>query len=279
MPKSEKLTVQADEGGYNPVIFGSGSLVEAEAIAPPGYERLDFIGGTRTLRLVAGEPIELIFGYNHKIKLRKGDDGVVGISIDGFQLLDSRANGDGAPRDELIFPANMDVVISRDSEDDELAEEKTSRIKAYQEQDQDGDVFYSVKLPDQAVNLQGKKIDFTDTDEGDIIDISLMENNEVEITNYDTGLGIAVPLQQPESVDLSRSEAGPNSWNGEMAGMLKNPAARTAYENFMNQPGAAREVAMIIAVAAYLYQDQLKAMGKEGFTSMVKGIRAALPKI
>ena len=71
-------------------------------------------------------------------------------------------------------------------------------------------------------------------------------------------------------------KAGRGSWEDEVGAMLNNPVAKTAYESFMKQPGADKETAMIIATAAHLYEDKLQAMGRAGFTALVKKIRGAL---
>jgi len=71
-------------------------------------------------------------------------------------------------------------------------------------------------------------------------------------------------------------KAGRGSWEDEVGAMLEDPAAKTAYESFIKQPGANRETAMIIATAAHLYKDKLQTMGRAEFIALVKRIREAL---
>lgn len=251
------------------------TTLAAEVVSPPGYERLIEVYAERVLQLTKEKPIGLILGRDHKINLRRGDDGIVRISIDGFKLPDPDNNEEdgGALANELELSVGAKVEITRSGE---LAEIQIEQIEV--QEDEDSNDVYCIDLPDEVVNLRGEQIDFTDVNNDWALSILIgrrLGDNKIVITNYDSESGVAVPFQRPESFDQSQSEAEPDSWNNEMAGMLRNSASQTAYENFMKKPGADKKVAIIIAMAAYLYRDQLKDMGRAGFTSMVQRIKAA----
>jgi len=87
--------------------------VTGEVLDLAGYERLTKKSETKTLRLAMGESIELIMGKGHIIRLRRGSDYAIRISMDGFQLPDpDKAN---VLSDEVKLPMNTSVGIRRDS--------------------------------------------------------------------------------------------------------------------------------------------------------------------
>ena len=176
------------------------SEVASEILTPPGCERLTKRSETRILRLAAGEQIELIMGKGHIIRLKRGNDYVVRISIDGFKLPDPETN---ALLDEVELPANTSVDIRRDSA---LADNKIDlkRAKYYDEELKKLVNDDHINFPNMAVNLQGQGADFTDIGNSHFSGLSIMTgvvgrragDNTIIITNHDGGFGVAVPLDK-----------------------------------------------------------------------------------
>lgn len=171
--------------------------VTSEDFILPGYERLAKRSETRRLRLNPGEQIELIMGKGHIIRLRRGIDYVVRISMDGFQLPDSETD---ALSDEVKLPANASVDIRRNSA---LADNKLGlkRIESYDEFMKRRVVDYHINFPNMAVNLQDQNIDFTDIEDGHFAGLSILlgvagrraEDNMIFITNHDGRFRVGVP--------------------------------------------------------------------------------------
>ena len=178
--------------------------VTGEVLDLAGYERLTKKSETKTLRLAAGESIELIMGKGHIIRLRRGNDYVARISMDGFQLPDP----DKADilSDEIELPVNAIVNIRRDSA---LADNEKLDLKKMENYDiwlKKLVYDYHIHLPNKTVNLRGQQIDFTDIGDGPFSGLSItvgaagrraednVENNVVFITNNDCGFEVAVPI-------------------------------------------------------------------------------------
>ena len=174
--------------------------VASGILTPPGYERLTKRSEAKCLRLATGESIELIMGKDHIIRLRRGNDGVVRISIDGFQLPDPEHVG--VFLDEVELPANTSVDIRRDSI---LADNKfdLERMKNYDESLEKRVNDDYINFPNSAVNLHGQGVDFTDIGDGPFSGLSIMidgrraGDNTIIITNHDGRFGVAVPVQPP----------------------------------------------------------------------------------
>ena len=154
---------------------------------------------TRALRLAEGESIELILGKDHVIRLRRGNDYIVRISIDGFQLPDpDKAN---VLSDEVKLPMNTSVGIRRDSTltDNKLDLKKVQNYDEALEKRVDD---YLINFPNMVISLQGQSIDFTDIEDNHFSGLSIMigvagrrkDDNMIFITNYDGGFGVAVPI-------------------------------------------------------------------------------------
>ena len=79
-----------------------------------------------------------------------------------------------------------------------------------------------------------------------------------------------------EKIGGCRRSKSQNPLADELIAMAGDPEIAGVYKNFMEQEGASRETAMIVAVVSYLYKGQLREMGKEGFVAMVKGIKTAI---
>ncbi len=179
------------------------SEVAGGVLALPGYEKLTKRSETRILRLAAGESIELIMGEGHIIRLRRGKDYVVRISVDGFKL----PGPDKAEvlSDEVELPMNASVEIRRDQI---LADNKLDlkRVKNHDESLEKQIEDYHLNFPNRAVNFQGQNIDFTDIESGPFSGLSIMigvsgrraEDNMIFIANHDVGLGVAVPAAGAE---------------------------------------------------------------------------------
>ena len=144
--------------------------VADRALAPPGHERLTAKCET-SLRLSPGEPIELILGKDHIVRLRRGDDYVARISVDGFKLPDPDKTD--ALSDEAELPMNASVDIGRDPT---LADNKVDlkRGENYDESFGKRVDNYRLNFPNRAVNLQGQDIDFTDIGDGPFSGLSIV---------------------------------------------------------------------------------------------------------
>ena len=264
-----------------------------EALTPEGYERLTN-GEERTLQLVQGAPVELILGQNHKIVLKRGNNGGVAISIDDINFTHLANEGGSTKADELRFPAGAHVDFYRDSDLSEIKLVKSETVSN----------LYFVEIPDSSINSLEEKIDFTDiknlVDQDNLsIHIPNPSNiapqvSQVIIMNGNNDeLGVAVPMpwaeQEPlpkedlmEKIDIWKRLAvaeeakSQNPLADELIAMAGDPEIAGVYKNFMEQEGASRETAMIVAVVSYLYKGQLREMGKEGFVAMVKGIKTAI---
>jgi len=143
--------------------------VADRALAPPGHERLTAKRET-SLRLSSGEQIELIMGKGHIIRLRRGNDGVVKISMDGFQLPDPDKTD--VLLDEVELPVNAIVNIRRDSAlaDNELDLKKMGNFDRWLKKV----VYdYHIHLPNKAVSLRDQQIDFTDIGDGPFSGLSI----------------------------------------------------------------------------------------------------------
>jgi len=173
--------------------------VTGEVLDLAGYERLTKKSETKTLRLAAGESIELIMGKGHIIRLRRGNDYVARISMDGFQLPDpDKAN---VLSDEVKLPMNTSVGIRRDSTltDNKLDLKKVQNYDEALEKRVDD---YLINFPNMVISLQGQSIDFTDIEDNHFSGLSIMigvagrrkDDNMIFITNYDGGFGVAVPI-------------------------------------------------------------------------------------
>lgn len=174
----------------------------SQALTPPDYERLTKKSETRSLRLTADKPIELTLRNSHVFRLRRGEDGVVRISMNNFQLPDP--DNAGVLLDELNLPAYACVDIRRTgSQPTRLAIEK---IIAYDEFLGRRTSDFHIDLPDRPVNSLGENVDFTDMGKEPISELSIMVgvggrragDNMVFITNHDGEFGIAAPVQQPK---------------------------------------------------------------------------------
>lgn len=266
-----------------------------EALTPAGYERLEN-GEARNLQLVQGTPLEFILGKNHKVVLKRGDNGSVAISIDDANLFHPASGNGSTKTDELRFPAGSQVAFYRASA---LAEIQSTKLDFK-------DNGYFVELPDKAVNFRDEQIDFTDLAADAHRNLLIVFGRpspiapnvtQVEITNGHSTFGVAVPAPQAEQELLLKEELmtqidmwkrlaeaekaeGENPLADELMAMAGDPEIKMVYENFMKQKGADKNTAMIVAVAAFLYKEQLNAMGKEKgkekFVAMVKGIKAAI---
>lgn len=264
----------------------------AEALTPAGYERLTEPGESRNLQLVVGAPIEVILGKDHKVVLKRGSSGGCAISIDDIYFSQPASGGGSIKTDELRVPAGGKVEFHGDSglTEIELIKSKFS-----------ADQFY-VQLPGEAINYRDEKIDFADLGNvpGAYLSITfglpspIAPNvSQVEITNGYGSFGVAVPAAQAEQEQLQKvdlmtqigiwrrlaaAEAaeGQNPLADELMAMAGDPEIKVVYENFMEQEGADKNTAMIVAMVAFLYKEQLNAMGKEKFVAMVKGIKAAI---
>ena len=145
------------------------STVAGGGLAPPGHERLTAKRET-SLRLSSGEQIELIMGKGHIIRLRRGNDGVVKISMDGFQLPDPDKTD--VLLDEVELPVNAIVNIRRDSAlaDNELDLKKMGNFDRWLKKV----VYdYHIHLPNKAVSLRDQQIDFTDIGDGPFSGLSI----------------------------------------------------------------------------------------------------------
>lgn len=248
-----------------------------EALTPAGYERLEN-GEARNLQLVQGAPLEFILGKNHKVVLRRGDNGSVAISIDDAILLHPASGNGSTKADELRFPAGSQVAFYRASA---LAEIQSTKLDSKNNG-------YFVELPDKAVNFRDEQIDFTDLSADAHRNLLIVFGRpspiapnvtQVEITNGHSTFGVAVPAPQAEQellpkeelmtqIDLWRRLAaakeaeGENPLADELMAMAADPEIKAVYENFMGQEGADKKTAMIVAMAAFLYKDQLNKMGK-----------------
>ncbi len=136
-----------------------------------GTESLTKRSETRCLRLGAGEQRELIVGKSHIIRLRRGDDYVVRISVDGFQLPDP--DQADVLSDEMKLPMNTSVDIRRDPT---LAGNKVDlkKVRSYDESLEKLVDDYRINFPNKAINRQGQGIDFTDIGDGPFSGLSIM---------------------------------------------------------------------------------------------------------
>lgn len=167
-----------------------------KATIPLGREGPTKKSETRSLRLTVDKPIELILGNGHAFNLRRGDDGVVKLSMDGFQLPDPEKTG--AFLDEIELAVNTSVNIRRDLT---LADDKLNleRLENFDGSIKQRVVDYHFHLPNRAINLHGQKIDFTDIGDRPFSGLSIMVagrragDNMVFITNHDGGFGVAAP--------------------------------------------------------------------------------------
>ncbi|MBI5356556.1 hypothetical protein HZB78_03000 [Candidatus Collierbacteria bacterium] len=251
---------------------------QSEVLTPEGYIRLNDPSKTEILGLPSEKPpIELILGRNHKIELSRGDDGFIRISIDGFKFTNiTGGEGNEQTIEELNFSGDEGAEFFISSDDYDL-----SRVEA----DIGDGKTYTVILPRTATNLMGEKVDFTDLiiDEAYLYCLGIYseaESTDVEIQIGKINFGVAIPeqrlkLQEDEDEDEDEEDG---LWGEEVDAMLGSKAAREVYNNFMAQPEATREVGLIMALAAFLYQDRLKTLKKEEFIAMVKGIKAVFPK-
>jgi hypothetical protein len=262
-----------------------------EALAPAGYERLMEPGESRKLQLVVGSPIELILGKNHRVILKSGSSGSFAISIDDIYFSQPASGGGSIKTDELRVPAGGEVEFHGDSGLTEI-----ELIKSKFSADQ-----YYVQLPGAAINFRDEKIDFADLGNvpGAYLSIAFGQPSpiapnvsQVEITNGYGNFGVAVPVEGPGSgvakqdltaaigrwrlLAASETVENQNQLADELMAMAGDPDIAEVYNNFMSQEGSTKEAAMIVAVTAFLYKDQLNAMGKEKFLAMVKGIRMAI---
>lgn len=273
----------------------SKTSLTTEVLTPAGYERLTDRREQRNLRLGKEQSIELVVGKNHKIKLSRGKDEVVRFSVKDFKLPDARNERDDSEQAyELQLIAGEQVVIER------TEKKKLTGIRVEKGEGINDSVRY-IYFPNNATNLQSEQIDFTDLEEGSnngyLISINKCVSDyniiNIDIKNYDSNFGIAVPMQQAEQdqlpkedimekIDVWRRLAVAESAESqslladELMAMAGDPEIKVVYDNFMKQDGAAKESGMIIALVAYLYKNQLETMGKEKFVAMVKGIKAAI---
>lgn len=173
------------------------SDVATKAIVPLGRERPTKKPETRSLRLTADKPIELILGNGHAFNLRRGKDGVVRISMNNFQLPDP--DNAGVLINELNLPAYACVDIRRTGcQPARLAIEK---ITAHDESLGRQTLDFHIDLPDRLVNSLGENVDFTDIGKAPMPGLSIMVgvggrrggDNMVFITNHDGGFGVAAP--------------------------------------------------------------------------------------
>lgn len=263
-----------------------------EALTPAGYERLTEPGESRNLQLVVGALIEVILGKDHKVVLKRGSSGDCAISIDDIYFSQPASGGGSIKTDELRVPAGGKAEFHGDSGLTEI-----ELIKSKFSADQ-----YYVQLPGEAINFRDEKIDFADLGNipGAYLSIAfglpspIAPNvSQVEIINGYGNFGVAVPAPQAEQELLPKEELmtqiglwrrlaaaekaeGENLLADELMAMAGDPEIKVVYENFMGQEGADKNTAMIVAVTAFLYKDQLNTMGKEEFAAMVKGIKTAI---
>lgn len=174
------------------------SEAASQALTPPGYERLTKKPETKSLRLTADKPIELTLRNGHVFRLRRGDDGVVRISMNNFQLPDPETD---VLSDEVKLPANASVDIRRNPAlaDNKINLKKTGNYDEFLERRVND---YHIYLPNRAVNLLGQQIDFMDIGDEPFSGLSILMvgrragDNMIFITNHDGGFGIAAPGRQ-----------------------------------------------------------------------------------